>query len=270
MQVILITGCSSGIGRALCKEFASRGFKVYASARKIASISDLIDESIEHLALDVTSIKSIKSAVAEIISKEGRIDYLVNNAGFLLTGPIIEAESGSIRKLYETNVEGPVNLIREIVPYMFKQKSGRIINIGSISAIMVTPFGGFYSGSKAELHAISDSLRMELKPFGIKVIYSITGGVKSELSSKARIELNDDSVYKAIEEGINKRANVSQKGAMGTTKFARIFAGRVTKKNPPAFFRLAKGASLYTFLKFIMPLNMLDKMRSRKFYLDKL
>lgn len=268
--VVLITGCSSGIGRALSLEFASKDFKVYASARNIRSIQDLKSESISCLELDVSSYDSVRKAVKSVIDSEGKIDCLVNNAGFLLAGPIIETPEESIRKLHETNVIGPINLSREVIPYMLRQKSGRIINIGSISAIMVTPFGGFYSGSKAELHAISDAMRMELKPFGIDVIYTITGGVKSELSRKANIEIPASSIYKSIAEGINKRARVSQSGATDTGKFARIFVRKVSRKNPPAYFKIAKGARLYSLLKLLLPVSILDNMRSKKFLVNTL
>ena len=268
--IVLITGCSSGIGRALTREFADNGFRVCATARNKESISDLESEMVSAYALDVNNNDSIREAVSNIISKEGRVDYLVNNAGILVTGPLAEIPLEKVREQFETNVAGPLAMIQEVVPHMVRQKSGRIINIGSISAIMVTPFGGIYSGSKAELHALSDALRVELAPFGIKVICSVTGGVKSSLSNKASMELKKDSMYRQIGDYIHKRTFMSQENATETEVFAKEFVRKVTAKKPDPVIKIAWGARYYSILKRLLPVKVLDNMRAKKFGLDKL
>lgn len=268
--VVLITGCSSGIGRALAIEFAAHDFNVFASARNINSIIDLKNNNTECIKLDVTNQESIKNAIAVIITQMDRIDYLINNAGYLLMGPVVETPLQSIRKQLETNLIGPIALIQEVLPFMLRQKSGRIINVGSISAIMVTPFGGIYSGSKADLHAISEALRLELLPFGIEMITIITGAVKSSISKKAKIELKEDSIYSSISKAINKRKNMSQISSTNTEVFAKKFFRAVTRNSPPSRIKIGKGANLLSFLKLILPNKLLDKIRRKRFRLNEL
>jgi short-subunit dehydrogenase len=153
---------------------------------------------------------------------------------------------------------------------MLRQKSGRIINVGSISAIMVTPFGGIYSGSKADLHAISEALRLELLPFGIKVITIITGAVKSSISKKAKIELKENSIYSSISKVISERTNMSQISSTNVEEYAKKFFRAVTKNNPASSIIIGKGAKRLSFLKLVLPNKLLDKIRRKRFRLSEL
>jgi len=132
-SVVLISGCSSGIGLALAREFASRGCKVFATARKPAVIENLKKEGMETAALDVTDQKSIDACVAEVMAKAGRIDVLVNNAGYALIGPVIDLSIDDLRRQFETNVIGLVALTGAVAPHMIKQGSGLIVNMASVS-----------------------------------------------------------------------------------------------------------------------------------------
>jgi len=186
-QVVMITGCSSGIGRALVREFARQGHRVLATARSPESIEDLNGETIRTAQLDVTDPASIERAVDGALDLFGRIDIVVNNAGYGLIGPVAELDLDELRTQLETNVVGVVAVIRAVVPQMVERRSGRIVNIGSVSGVTATPFSGAYCASKAAVHLISDSLRMELAPFGIRVITVQPGAVESRFGERAEV-----------------------------------------------------------------------------------
>ena len=161
-SVVLISGCSSGIGFSLAREFASRGCRVFATARKTSAIEDLKKEEMETVALDVTSQASIDACVTYVIDKAGRIDVLVNNAGYALIGPMIDLAIDDLKLQFDTNVIGLMALTKACAPHMIKQRSGLIVNIASVSGICATPFAGAYCASKAAVNLLSTSLRIEL------------------------------------------------------------------------------------------------------------
>lgn len=188
-KIVLITGASSGIGKATAKLLAREGFKVIGAARSIERMEDLKSVGVIPYFVDVTDERSMRSLVDYIIDEYGRIDVLINNAGFGMYGPLESISMEDAREQLEVNVFGAMRLIQLCLPYMRKQKSGRIINISSIGGKISTPFGGWYHASKFALEALSDSLRNEVKPFGIDVVVVEPGGVKSEWSETAYEQL---------------------------------------------------------------------------------
>ena len=153
--VALISGCSTGIGRFLAMELAKRGWQVFATARNHTAIEDLKAPNVQTLALDVTDEKSIKTCVKSVMAEADRIDMLVNNAGLLLIGPLVELEISELRREFETNVIGLAALTNAVVPHMIKRTSGKIVNISSISGILNTPFSGAYCSTKAAVTSYS-------------------------------------------------------------------------------------------------------------------
>ena len=271
-QVVLITGCSSGIGRALAREFAASGHRVVATARRLESIEDLGDDSIQILQLDVTDEHSVENAVKNAYALNGRIDIVVNNAGYALIGPVAEIELEDLRTQLETNVVGVVAMIRAVVPHMVERSGGRIVNIGSVSGVTATPFGGAYCGSKAAIHLISDALRMEMAPFGIQVIEVQPGAIESsfgERASKAIDRYRKGSLYSQIYDAIEARAGASQEGSMPAEKFARRVVEAVTASSPPAIFRAGKH-SVRLPLMGRLPTPLRDRIFSRRFGLERL
>ncbi len=269
--VVLISGCSTGIGRALAKEFASRNWQVFATARKTSTIDDLKAPNVETAALDVTDEKSIKACVDALMAKAGRIDMLINNAGLLLIGPLVELEISELRRQFETNVLGLAALTKAVVPHMIKKKSGKIVNISSISGVFNTPFAGAYCSTKAAVTSFSDVLRMELAPFGIQVITVQPGGIQSNLSDNADKELErfKKTPYGAIQEFIVKRAHMSQEGATPTEDFAKQLVDKVALEKSPNFIRLGKSSTMLPLLaKF--PRAFTDKLLSKKLGLNRL
>lgn len=270
-QVVLITGCSSGIGRALAREFAASGHRVVATARRLESIEDLGDDSIQILQLDVTDEHSVENAVKNAYALNGRIDIVVNNAGYALIGPVAEIELEDLRTQLETNVVGVVAMIRAVVPHMVERSGGRIVNIGSVSGVTATPFGGAYCGSKAAIHLISDALRMEMAPFGIQVIEVQPGAIESsfgERASKAIDRYRKGSLYSQIYEAIEARAGASQEGSMPAAKFARRVVEAVTASSPPAIFRAGKHSVRLPVIG-LLPVRLRDRIFSKRFGLER-
>ncbi|NHM08219.1 SDR family oxidoreductase [Flavobacterium sp. CYK-4] len=165
-KVILITGASSGIGKAIGEFLHQKGFTVYGTSRNPEKISNSV---FPLLALDVRNVESIKAAVAEVIKLSGRIDVLVNNAGVGITGPLEEIPTEEIKANFETNFFGPIEVMKAVLPHMREQKSGLVINITSIAGYMGLPYRSVYSASKGALSIITEALRMEVKSFGIEI-----------------------------------------------------------------------------------------------------
>jgi NAD(P)-dependent dehydrogenase (short-subunit alcohol dehydrogenase family) len=184
-QVALVTGASSGIGEATARELAAAGWTVYAAARRVDRMQPLTDAGIRVIALDVTDEPSLRVAVERIIAETGRIDLLVNNAGYGSYGSVEEVALLEGRRQLDVNLFGAVELIRLVVPHMRAQGSGRIVNVSSIGGKIFTPFGGWYHASKFALEGISDVLRSELRPFGIDVVVVEPGAIKTEWSGIA-------------------------------------------------------------------------------------
>lgn len=269
--VVLISGCSTGIGRALAIEFATRNWRVFATARKPEVINDLKAPNVDVSVLDVTDETSIKACVDSVIAKAGRIDMLVNNAGLLLIGPLVELKTSELRRQFETNVIGLNALTRAAVPHMIKRKSGKIVNISSVSGVLPTPFAGAYCSTKAAVTALSDSLRMELAPFGITVVTVQPGGIKSNLSINADKELErfKKTPYGPIQNFIVARANASQENATPAETFAKELVDKLVLGKTPKFIRLGKDSTL---LPLIAKLSraFTDALLSKKFGLDRL
>ena len=163
--VALITGCSTGIGRELCRILTDKGYTVVATARDVNSIKDL--HVAMTLPLDVTNSQSIDDAVSKVIARFYKIDLLVNNAGYSLRGALEEVNVEDSKKVFDVNVFGILNVIKAVIPEMRRNKSGRIINIGSISGKFVQPINGVYCASKHAVEALTDALRLELHSFHI-------------------------------------------------------------------------------------------------------
>jgi NAD(P)-dependent dehydrogenase (short-subunit alcohol dehydrogenase family) len=269
--VVLISGCSTGIGRSLAVEFAARNWQVFATARRSEVINDLKAPNVDVSVLDVTDETSINACVDSVIAKTGRIDMLVNNAGLLLIGPLVELETSELRRQFETNVIGLAALTREVAPYMIKSKSGKIVNISSVSGVLPTPFAGTYCSTKAALTALSDSLRMELAPFGIKVITVQPGGIKTNLSDNADRELERfrKTPYGPIQNFIVARAYASQENATPAEAFAKELINKLERKKTPNIIRLGKDSTLLPLIAKL-PRAFTDALLSKKFGLDKL
>ncbi len=275
-KVILITGCSSGIGAAMARSFQARGHTVYATARRPESLEPLAAEGIHTLALDVNDDTSSAAAMDVVSEREGRLDMLVNNAGFSQVGAVLDMERDNLRRQYETNVISPFMVVRRALPLMRTAVAGAgaadVVNIGSIVGLFTTPFAGSYCSSKAALHSLTDALRMELAPFGIRVITVQPGGVKSSFGDNAEhgLRLPENSPWLPVKAGILARAQAGQQGATPTESFVEPVVDKLLRAQPPATIRGGKGSFSLVWMKRLLPQRAFDGMLSKRFGLDRL
>ena len=236
---ILITGTSSGIGHALALEFNARGLRVFATARNKSSIADLASHGIETFSLEVTDPASIQSLQQEIFVRTvGKLDYLVNNAGRNYTVPATDLDLAEVRETFETNLFAVMEMCRVFSPLLIESR-GTIVQIGSLAGYMPYVFGAAYNASKAALHSYSDTLRVELKPFGVRVVTVVTGGVISNISRTQRT-LPEDSIYLPLAEEYDYRQRVSQALGMANEDYAKSVAGKVLAGRQDVFWEGGK------------------------------
>ena len=271
-QSILITGCSSGIGQALALEFKKRGHTVFATARQAQALANLTEMGLNAVVLDVTSQQSIDNAREQIQSQTNRLDMLINNAGYGQFGAVLDTDSNALRRQFETNVIAPVALSRTFLPLLRASSSACIANIGSISGIATTPFAGAYCASKAALHALSDAMRMELEPLGVRVVTVQPGGIASKFGDNAEHEIQfpKDSPYAAISKFIQGRAKMSQVGATPAEAFAKTVVTHLLDRNANAVCRAGKHSTRLPMLKLMLPTKTLDSKMRKLFGLDQL
>ena len=195
-KVVLITGGSSGIGKSVGEFLTEKGFIVYGTSRNPKNINN---HPFKLVALDVNNIESIAKAVETVISAEGRLDVLVNNAGMGITGPIEETPTDEMRKVFDTNLFGTIDVMKAVLPQMRKQQSGLIINVTSIAGYMGLPFRGIYSATKGALEIVTEAIRMEVKSFGVQVTNVAPGDFATNIASgRFHTPVFDTSPYKKV------------------------------------------------------------------------
>ena len=275
-KTVLITGCSSGIGAALAREFGKRGHRVYATARRAESLAALEVEGIRGLALDVNDDSSIGRALDTVSREAGHLDLLVNNAGFSQVGAVVDLTREDLRRQYETNVIAPVAVTGQAVPLLraavAKNGGAVVANVGSIVGLFTTPFAAAYCSSKAAVHSLTDALRMELAPFGIHVVSIQPGGVRSSFGehAEAAVRLPETSLYQPAARGIRARAQAGQQGAMPAEIFVVPVVDALLRSSPPRVIRGGTHSVRLPLLKRWLPAAMFDAKLSKLFGLDAL
>jgi len=262
-KVILITGASSGIGYDAALILAGQGHKVYGAARRVELMDGLHEKGVVPVRMDVTDEKSMLDGVQSIIDAEGRIDVLVNNAGYGYMGAIENVTITEAKRQIEVNVFGLARLTQLVLPYMREQKSGRIINTSSIAGKAVIPFGGWYNVSKYSVEALSDALRIEVKPFGIKVCLIEPGGIKTDWGIIAADNLEVSSKDTAYEDAGLRMARLLKYGYTSNLlsnpiRVARAITRAVNAGCPKVRYRLGAGSGLIVILHAILPARWWD------------
>ena len=249
--VVLITGCSSGIGEATAARLANGDWTVYATARRPETLSALADAGCETLALDVTNEELMTAAVDTIIAKSGRIDALVNNAGYSQSGAAETLDLDDVRRQFETNVFGLLRMSQLVLPHMREQRSGRIVNISSMGGRLVFPGGGAYHATKYAVEAFSDAMRFELSGFGIKVILVEPGLITTNFdqAALASMEGKDDGVYAGFNAHVAKMTAETYAGPMaklggGPDSVAKVIEKALTAKRPRIRYTVTPSASM--------------------------
>ncbi|MBR4738563.1 MAG: SDR family NAD(P)-dependent oxidoreductase [Bacteroidales bacterium] len=262
-KVILITGASSGIGYDAALALAAKGHKVYAAARRVERMEPLRANGIIPIKMDVTDEQSMVEGVNYILDKEGRIDVLINNAGYGYFGAVENVSMEEARRQLEVNVFGLARLCQLVLPTMRQQGSGRIINTASIAGKMVVPFGGWYNVSKYSVEALSDALRMEVKPFGIDVIIIEPGGIKTDWGIIAADYLRESSAGTPYEAAGISFADITRWGY--TSKYlssphviTRAILRAVDRRRPRVRYRTGRGSHVMVFLHNVLPARCWD------------
>ena len=241
-KVWFITGTSSGFGKALAEEVLAKGDKVVATARKPEVLADLVEkypDTARAVKLDVTNTEDAKSAVREAVKEFGRIDVLVNNAGYALVGAIEETSDEQIRQQFDTNLFGVLNVTREALPVLREQKSGHIVNIGSVVGISATPSMGIYSATKFALEGLSEALAGELAPHNIKTTIVEPGPFSTNGFERAAFAENPlPEAYPSIAQ-LTETFQEFKNIAGDPVKAVRVIIEAVESENPP--FRLPLG-----------------------------
>ncbi len=229
-KVVFITGASSGIGKAIGEYLVTKGYKVYGSSR---TPDKYPDSAFKLLPLDVKEVDSIHNAVASIVTSEGKMDVLINNAGVGITGPIEETPEEEIKNVFDTNFYGPIRVIKAVLPQMRKQKSGLVINITSIAAYMGLPYRGFYSASKAALEITTEALRMETKSFGIEFTNVAPGDFATNIAAgRYHAPLEDNSPYRKHYGNTLELMNAHVDGGKNPLEMAKAIHKILETKNP--------------------------------------
>ncbi|BAQ78919.1 MULTISPECIES: SDR family oxidoreductase [unclassified Pseudomonas] len=271
MPVALITGCSSGIGRALADAFKGAGFTVLATARKAEDVNTLQAAGFKAVQLDVNDAPALSALGEEINQQYGGLDVLINNAGYGAMGPLLDGGVQAMQRQFETNVFSVVGVTRAMFPVL-RRSRGLVVNIGSVSGVLVTPFAGAYCASKAAVHALSDALRMELSPFGIRVMEVQPGAIASSFAKNAGHEaeqlLNEQSPWWPLREGIRARAKASQDKPTPASEFAAGLLKAVQQDNPPRLVRLGNGSRALPLLANLLPKGLLEKGLMKRFGLN--
>lgn len=258
-KVVFITGASSGIGKSIGEFLLEKGFKVYGTSRK----PELYSESkIKLVSLDVRSSQSIFEAIEAVIAIEGKIDVLINNAGVGITGPLEEIPLEEIKNNFETNLFGPIAVMKTVLPHMRKQKKGLIINVTSIAGYMGLPYRSVYSSSKGALELITEALRMEVKSFGIDITNVAPGDFATNIAAgRYHAPVVKNSAYEIQYSAILKEMDAHVDGGSNPLEMAQAIYTIINTPNPKIHYKV--GAFLQKFsivLKRILPDKMYEKM----------
>lgn len=259
--VILITGASSGIGYEAARMLSEQGHKVYGAARRTERMESLRPFGVTPLALDVTSDASAKEVIDHIIQQEGRIDVLVNNAGYGELGPMETTSLEDAQRQLDVNVIGLARMTKLVLPHMREQRSGRIVNVASIAGRITFGFAGWYNASKYAVEALSDATRMEVKPYGIDVVIIEPGGVYSNWGRIAAEQLRKASDKTVYEEKAGRMANVFEMMygrnpynlMTSAAKAAKHVCKAATSRRPKTRYAFGVGNASMRFLHTVLP-----------------
>jgi NAD(P)-dependent dehydrogenase (short-subunit alcohol dehydrogenase family) len=256
-KVVLVTGASSGIGRACAELLAGRGYRVYGASRRPAG-SPLV----ESIAMDIRDEASVRDAVAAVLAREGRIDILVNSAGIAIAGAVEDTSIEEARHQFDVNFFGILRVCRAVLPGMRERRAGSIVNIGSIGGLIAIPYQGFYSASKFALEGLSESLRLEVRQFGVHVVLIEPGDHRTGLTENRRstVESQSNPAYRSRFPRALERMAADEQNGPEPEAVARLLL-RIVKKARPRL-RYATGPvpqRAAIWLKRLMPYALVEK-----------
>jgi len=262
-KVILVTGASAGMGKEFAKELLNDGHIVYGAARRVDKMDDIKVLGVKVLEMDVTDDASMIKGVNDIAKAEGRIDVLINNAGFGSYGAVEDVSIDDAKYQLNVNVFGAARLAQLVLPHMRKQHFGRIINITSIGGKLALPLGGWYHASKFALEALSDSLRNEVEQFGIDVVVIEPGGVKSEWAGIAGdnlLKVSGNGVYGALTRQFGAIIKKTEANNAEPIVIVDLVRKAIEAKKPKTRYAGGYMAKMALFMRKILPDRTFDKM----------
>jgi NAD(P)-dependent dehydrogenase (short-subunit alcohol dehydrogenase family) len=264
-KTALVTGASSGIGEATALQLAELGYTVYAGARRVDRMSDLADRGIRTKSVDVTDDGSMVALVEMIIADTGRIDALINNAGYGMYGALEDVPIEEARRQFEVNVFGLARLTQLVLPHMRAQRGGYIVNISSMGGKIWEPLGSWYHASKFAVEGLSDSLRVEVAEFGIKVVIIEPGTIRSEWGGIAADQLEATSTKtpyarqaKLVAAGLRAAERLSI--AAGPEVVAEVIGKAVQDPKPRTRYTAGGGARAFLLAEWILPDRGFDRL----------
>jgi len=261
-KAVLITGCSTGIGRATAEHLARRGWTVYATARRPERIQDLAGAGCRILALDVCDEDSIRAAVGTVEQAEGAIGVLINNAGYGQEGAFEATPMAEIRRQFETNVFGLVRLTQLALPGMRRQRWGKVVNLSSMGGKLTLPGGAFYHATKHAVEALSDALRFEVRGFGVDVIVIEPGPIKTSFGDTAVQSIDSpaagDPAYAAFNAQLATKIKEAYEGPMGRfaagpEAVALVIERAITAPRPATRYTVTAAARILMGLRRVLP-----------------
>lgn len=262
-KVVLITGASTGIGAATAIHLSQHGYTVYGAARRMEKLKALQTDGIIPLPMDVTDDHSMVSGIEHIIAREGKIDVLINNAGFGSYGALEDVSMEDAKYQLEVNVFGAARLMQLVIPHMRRQRSGKIVNVSSIGGKISMPLGGWYHASKFALEALSDALRNEVRSFGIDVIVIEPGGIKSEwgdIAFESLKKVSGNTVYKPMVEKFGKAFQSANGKTPEPVIIGELIRKAIASPKPKTRYAAGYMAAPVLFFRKVLSDRMMDKM----------
>ncbi len=236
-KVIVVTGASSGMGKDFALSLLKKGHIVYGLARRVEKMQDILEAGGKAIAMDVTDEAQIQKAVDQIIAEQGRIDVLINNAGYAVYGTVEEVPIDTARRQFEVNIFGLASLTQKVIPVMREQRRGRIINISSMGGRMYTPMGAWYHATKHALEGWSDCLRLELQAFGIDVVIVEPGGIATEFTDVFKQQLQGDTengpYAEALQKILQSTTEMNAKGQLSPPGVITALIDKAVHSNKP-------------------------------------
>jgi short-subunit dehydrogenase len=258
-KIVLVTGASSGIGKAIAIFLSEKGMKVYGTSRRPKESHNL---PFTFVALDVLNPDSIKKAIDFVIEKESKIDVLINNAGMGITGPIEDTPTDEMRKVFDTNLFGAIDVMKAVLPQMRKQKSGMIINVTSIAGYMGLPFRGIYSATKGALELVTEATRMEVKNFGIDIVNIAPGDFATNIAAgRYHTPVFENSAYKKVYKENLALMDTHVDSGMNPNEMAKKVFKVINTKNPKVHYKVGGFMEKFSIvLKRVLPDKMYEKL----------
>jgi short-subunit dehydrogenase len=261
-NTVIVTGASAGIGKATAILLAQNGYNVYGAARRTEKMQDLKNYGIKPIALDVTKDESVMACVEQIFKEAGSIDILINNAGFGSYGAIEDVTMQDAKYQLEVNVFGAMRLTQLVLPKMRQNKYGKIVNISSVGGKIALPLGAWYHASKFAIEALSDAMRLEVKPFGIDVIVIEPGGTNSEwgdVALESMVRVSGDTAYKEMVKSLDKGFKQTLNKNVEPIVIARLIKKGIEANKPKTRYVGGYMAKPMLFLRNLLSDKMLDR-----------